>query len=80
MSNTQCTTLSEKIIWRILFWAGILSLMFGTGLATAHVNNAVSSQAYLIGGFAVIFLGVALMASGYFVSRGRIKIQNRKRL
>jgi hypothetical protein len=68
------------MIWRVLFWAGILSLMFGTGLATAYVNNDVSSQAYLIGAFAVIFLGVGLMATGYFVSRGRIRIQNIKPL
>ena len=80
MSKTQFMTLPEKIIWRVLFWAGILSLMFGTGLATAYVNNAVSSQAYLISGFAVIFLGVGLMATGYFVSQGSIRIQTRKRL
>ena len=80
MSQTQRTNLPEKIIWRVLFWAGILFLIFGTGIATAYVNNDVSSQAYLIGGFAAIFLGVGLMATGYLVSQGRIGIQNRKRL
>jgi 4-amino-4-deoxy-L-arabinose transferase-like glycosyltransferase len=78
MTKTQGTSLRVKILWRALFWLGIFTIMIGTGLATAYVNNVVQGQAYLILGFAVIILGIALMATGYLISLGRIRIQKRQ--
>lgn len=78
MSKAQGMTLTEKILWRVLFWSGLLSMITGTGLAITYVNNVTQVQAYLIVGFTFIVLGMALMATGYLVSQGRIRIQNRQ--
>ena len=75
MFKTQGMSSRVKILWRVLFWSGIFSIMTGTGLGTAYVNNIVQGQAYLVLGFAFIVLGIVLMATGYLVSLSRIRIQ-----
>jgi predicted membrane channel-forming protein YqfA (hemolysin III family) len=62
-----------KILWRVLSCSGIFSIMAGTGLGTAYVNNIVQGQAYLVLGFAFIVLGIVLMATGYLVSLSQDK-------
>jgi hypothetical protein len=71
-------TFAEKIVWRVLFWSGLFSMIAGTGFANSFINNAVQGQSYLIGGFAFIVLGIALVATGYLVYLGRIRIQRNK--
>ena len=75
MFKTQGMSSRVKILWRVLFWSGIFSIMAGTGLGTAYVNNIVQGQTYLVFGFAFIVLGIVLMATGYLVSLGRMRIQ-----
>jgi hypothetical protein len=65
-------TFMERIIWRVLVYSGIISIIFGTGIASWH------NQSYLIGGLTVIVLGIALMATGYSIFQGKIKIQRGK--
>lgn len=71
-------TFAEKIVWRVLFWSGLFSMMAGTGVANSYVNKVVQGQSYLIVGFAFIVLGVTLVATGYLVYLGRIRIQGSK--
>lgn len=78
MSKAQGMTLAGKILWRVLFWSGLLSVMAGTGLGTSYVNNVIQGQAYLFVGLAFIVIGMALMATGVLVSQGRIRIQKRQ--
>ena len=62
-------TFMERIIWRVLFYLGVISIFIGTGIASWH------NQSYLIGGLSVIVLGIALMATGYLIYQGKIRIQ-----
>ena len=62
----------ERIIWRVLFYSGIISIVLGTGIASWH------NQSCLIGGLTVIALGIALMATGYSIYQGKIRIQRGK--
>lgn len=55
-----------KIVWRIVFWLGIIALLFGVGL------SAYRNQEFLIAGLAVISLGIVLMGIGYLISLGKI--------
>lgn len=71
-------TFMERIIWRVLFWSGILSIMLGTGIASWYANRISHNQSYLIGGFTVIVLGIALMATGYSINQEKIKIKRGK--
>jgi hypothetical protein len=64
----------ERIMWRVLFWSGIISVMLGTGIASWYTNSFYHNQFYLIGGLAVIVLGITLMATGYSINQGKIKI------
>jgi uncharacterized membrane protein len=61
--------LKAKIIWRIIFWLGMITLLFGIGL------SAYRNQEFLVIGFAVIFLGIVFMGIGYLISLGKIKIK-----
>jgi hypothetical protein len=58
--------LRAKIVWRIVFWLGIIALLFGVGL------SAYRNQEFLIFGLAVISLGIVLMGIGYLISLGKI--------
>ena len=62
-------TFIERIIWRVLFYSGIISIFIGTGIASWH------NQSYVIGGLIVIVLGIALMATGYSIYQGKIRTQ-----
>jgi len=62
----------ERIIWRVLFYSGIISIVLGTGIASWH------NQSYLIGGLTVIVIGIALMATGYSIYQGKIRTQRGK--
>jgi hypothetical protein len=59
-------SLRAKISWRIVFWLGIITLLFGIGL------SAYRNQEFLISGLAVISLGIVLMGIGYMISLGKI--------
>jgi predicted membrane channel-forming protein YqfA (hemolysin III family) len=77
MLKTQGMPLKVRVLWRALFWSGIVALIIGTGLSTAYINDVVQSQVYLFLGFAVIIFGVALMTIGYLVSQEKIKNSER---
>jgi hypothetical protein len=59
----------KKLRWRLLFWFGIVAVMFGTSMATAYVNGVFDSELYLLGGFGFIGLGVVSIALGVLVSK-----------
>jgi len=69
----QNLTFMERNIWRVLFYSGVISIFIGTGIASWH------NQSYLIVGLAVIVLGIALMATGYSMYQGKIRIQRGKK-
>ncbi len=73
MSKLQRITLAGKILWRVLFWSGLVSVIAGTGFGALYANN--QGQVYLIVGLGFIFLGMALMVTGVLVSQVRIRIQ-----
>jgi hypothetical protein len=58
--------LRAKIVWRIVFWLGIVTLLLGISL------SAYRNQEFLIFGLAVITLGIVLMGIGYLISLGKI--------
>jgi len=62
----QNLPMKAKILWRTFFWLGIVALLLGIGI------SEVSNQQFLFAGFAVIFLGFALMAIGVLISQGRL--------
>jgi len=62
----ELKSLRAKIIWRIVFWLGIITLLFGIGL------SAYSNQELLIFGLAFISIGIVLMGIGYLISLGKI--------
>jgi hypothetical protein len=59
-------SMRAKNIWRVAFWLGIITLLFGIGL------SAYRNQEFLIYGIAVISLGIVLMGIGYLISLGKI--------
>jgi drug/metabolite transporter (DMT)-like permease len=74
-------TFTEKIMWRVLFWSGLLLVILGTSLASytiVYVNTGTTVHPGLVIGVALIILGAVVMAAGYFVSQGRIRIQRNK--
>jgi predicted membrane channel-forming protein YqfA (hemolysin III family) len=68
MRKTPSTPIRVKIPWRTLFYSGIFAIIIGSWVASAYSR----SQNSLILGFAVIILGIGLMATGYLISQGRI--------
>jgi hypothetical protein len=71
-------TFMQKIMWRVCFWSGIISFILGTGVTSSYTNSNHHNQFYLISGLAVIFLGIALMSTGYLIYQGKIKIGRSK--
>jgi putative Mn2+ efflux pump MntP len=64
--------MSTRIVWRVLFWSGIFTVLIGVGVANSYVNNAFRDSLYLTGGLLLIVLGAAFMVAGYLRSKGKI--------
>jgi drug/metabolite transporter (DMT)-like permease len=74
-------TFMEKIMWRVLFWSGLLLVILGAPLASytiVYVNTDTTVHPHLVMGVALIILGAVVMTAGYFVSQGRIRIRRNK--